>query len=111
MHIETKELKKLNFFELSHDELPDVIAYSKKNNWLYLIEAVYSSGPMSETRVLGLKKMLKDCKAELIFVTAFLTKNDCRKWMMDIAWVTEVWTADNKDYLIHFNGHKFLGAY
>jgi type II restriction enzyme len=109
LHIETEELKKLNFFELSHDELPDIVAYSKKNNWLYLIEAVHSSGPMSETRVLKLKKMLKDCKAELIFVTAFLTKADFRKWMLDIAWETEVWTADNLDHLIHFNGHKFLG--
>jgi type II restriction enzyme len=30
--METEELKKLNFFELSHDELPDIIAYSEKNN-------------------------------------------------------------------------------
>ena len=111
LHIETEELKKLNFFELSHDELPDIIAYSKKNNWLYLIEAVYSSGPMSETRVLELRKMLKDCKAELIFVTAFLSRGEFRKWQMDIAWETEVWTADHPDHLVHFNGHKFLGAY
>lgn len=111
LYVETEELKKLNFFELSHDELPDIIAFSKKNNWLYLIEAVYSSGPMSETRVLELRKMLKDCKAELIFVTAFLTRNEFRKWQMDIAWETEVWTADHPDHLVHFNGHKFLGAY
>ncbi|MDZ4844192.1 MAG: BsuBI/PstI family type II restriction endonuclease [Chitinophagales bacterium] len=100
LHIEIEELKKLNFFELSHDELPDIIAYSKENKWLYLIEAVYSSGPMSETRVLELRKMLKDCNAELIFVTAFLTRNDFRKWQMDIAWETEVWTADHPDHLV-----------
>jgi type II restriction enzyme len=111
LHIEIEELKKLNFFELSHDELPDIIAYSEKNNWLYLIEAVHSSGPMSETRVLELKKMLKDCKAELIFVTGFLTRPYFKKWMLDVAWETEVWIADNPDHLVHFNGHKFLGAY
>lgn len=111
MHIETEELEKLNFFELSHNELPDIIAFSKKNNWLYLIEAVHSSGPMSETRVLELKKMLKDCKAELIFVTSFLTRAQFKKWMLDVAWETEVWIADNPDHLVHFNGHKFLGAY
>lgn len=111
LHIEETELKKLNFFELSHDELPDIIAFSKKNNWLYLIEAVHSSGPMSETRVLELRKMLKKCKAELIFVTGFLTRTEFRKWMLDIAWETEVWIADNPDHLVHFNGHKFLGAY
>ncbi len=111
VHIEESVLKKLNFFELSHDELPDIIAFSKKNNWLYLIEAVHSSGPMSETRVLELKKMLKKCEAELIFVTGFLTRTEFRKWMLDIAWETEVWIADNPDHLVHFNGHKFLGAY
>jgi len=111
LHIEEEELKKLSFFKLSHDELPDIIAYSKKENWLYLIEAVHSSAPMSEIRVHELKKLLKDCKAELIFVTAFLTRVDFRKWVMSIAWETEVWITDNPDHLIHFNGHKFLGAY
>jgi hypothetical protein len=111
LHIEIKELEQLNFFELSHDELPDIVAYSKKKNWLYLIEAVHSSGPMSETRVLELKRMLKDCKSELIFVTSFLTRQEFKKWMLDVAWETEVWIADNPDHLVHFNGHKFLGAY
>lgn len=111
LHIETEELNRLNFFELSHDELPDIIAYSSKKNWLYLIEAVHSSGPMSETRVLQLKKILVDCKVELIFVTAFLTRAEFRKWQMEIAWETEVWIADHPDHMIHFNGHKFLGAY
>jgi hypothetical protein len=55
--------------------------------------------------------MLKKCKAELIFVTSFLKRTDFRKWMLDVAWETEVWIADNPDHLVHFNGHKFLGAY
>lgn len=111
LHIEEDELQALNFFKISHDELPDIIAYSRKNNWLYLVEAVHSSGPMSETRVLELKTLLKLCTAELIFVTSFLTRQDFKKWMLDVAWETEVWIADNPDHLVHFNGHKFLGAY
>ncbi len=111
LHIVKEELHKLNFFELSHDELPDIIAYSKKHNWLYLIEAVHSSGTMNEIRVLELKKLLKDSSVELIFITGFLTRTDFKKWMLDIAWETEVWIADNPDHLVHFNGHKFLGAY
>ena len=111
LHMETEELMKLNFFELSHDELPDIIAYSEEKNWLYLIEAVHSSGPMSEIRVHQLKKLLKESKVELIFVTAFLNRAEFRKWVMDVAWETEVWIADNPDHMIHFNGHKFLGAY
>ncbi len=31
--------------------------------------------------------------------------------MTEIAWETEVWTADNADHLVHFNGDKFLGPH
>lgn len=111
LHIEESKLKKLGFFKLSHDELPDIIAYDKNKNWLYLIEVVFSSGPMSEERVFELKKLLKKCTAELIFVTAFTSRQDFRKYISDIAWETEVWIAENPDHLIHFNGDKFLGPY
>jgi len=105
------KLRELGFFELAHDSLPDVIAYNEQKNWLYLIEAFYSSGPMSEERILELKKSLTDCKAELIFVTAFTSKRDFRKNVAEIGWESEVWTADNPDHLVHFNGGKFLGPY
>jgi type II restriction enzyme len=111
LHINENALKALNFFELCHDELPDIIAYNSERNWLFLIEAVHSAGPMSEIRVHELKKSLANCKAELVFVTAFLKREDFRKWSMDIAWKTEVWIADNPDHLIHFNGDKFFGPY
>jgi hypothetical protein len=111
LHMETKILNNLNFFELSHDELPDIIAYDKNKNWLYLIEAVHSSGPINEVRFHELNQLLKDCPAELIFVTAFLDRDTFRKWSSQIAWETEAWIASNPDHLIHFNGHKFLGPF
>lgn len=109
--IDEQRLKELNFFELLHEELPDIVAYSPQRNWLYLIEAVHSSGPISEVRLLELKKLTEHCKAELVFVTAFLTKSEFRTWAKEIAWETEVWIAENPDHLIHFNGDKFMGPY
>jgi len=111
LHFEKEALAKLNFFELAHEELPDIIAYNSEKNWLYLIEAVHSSGAINEVRLLELKRLTGDCKAEIIFVTAFLAKSDFRKWVTEIAWETEVWIAENPDHLIHFNGDKFLGPY
>ncbi|HEY5327496.1 MAG TPA: BsuBI/PstI family type II restriction endonuclease [Mucilaginibacter sp.] len=111
LHMELKVLHDLKFFELSHDELPDIIAFNKNKNWIYLIEAVHSSGPISEIRLHELKLLLKDCPAELVFVTAFLNRDTFRKWSSQIAWETEVWIASNPDHLIHFNGHKFLGPF
>lgn len=111
LYLEKKKLEELNFFEISHEELPDVIAYSKKKNWLYLIEAVHSSGPISELRLIQLKKLTKDCKADIVYITAFLSRPKFRQYMTDIAWETEVWIADNPDHLVHFNGDKFLGPF
>lgn len=105
------EKEKLDFFEISHEELPDVIAYSKEKNWIYLIEAVHSSGPINELRLVQLQKLTKYCKADIIYITAFLNRLKFRQFMTDIAWETEVWIADNPDHLVHFNGDKFLGPY
>lgn len=109
--LEKDKLNELAFFELSHDTLPDIIAYSKTKNWLFLIEAVHSSGPVTSVRLEELKLLTKDCTAEIIYVTAFLDRGTFRKFAPDIAWETEVWIADAPDHLIHFNGDKFLGPY
>lgn len=111
LHLDKEGLNELDFFEISHEELPDVIAYSKKKNWLYLIEAVHSSGTISELRLLQLKELTKKCKADIVYVTAFLDRKIFRKFIADIAWETEVWIADNPEHMIHFNGDKFLGPY
>lgn len=104
-------LDSLGFFELGADELPDVIAYDSSRNWLFLVEAVTSSGPMSSERVLELKKLSAGCTAGLIFVTAFQDRKTFRTWASDIAWETEVWIADNPDHMVHFNGDRFLGPH
>lgn len=111
LYREDESLKQLGFFKLEHDELPDVVAYSENKNLLYLIEAVHSSGPMSEIRVKKLKRQLEKCHANVVFVTAFLTRKDFRKWVTEIAWETEVWIADSPEHLVHFNGYKFLEIY
>lgn len=111
LHLEKERLNELNFFELSHDELPDVVAYSKTKNWLYLIEAVHSSGPIDQPRYIQLESLTKECSAEIIYVTAFLTTDKFRSYSNQIAWETEVWISERPDHMIHFNGDKFMGPY
>ena len=104
-------LKELGMFELGHEELPDIVAYSKSRNWLYLIEAVTTANPVTEERRLTLERRLAACKAERIYVTAFLDRPSFRKFAASIAWETEAWVADAPEHLVHFNGNKFLGPH
>ncbi|WP_372473475.1 BsuBI/PstI family type II restriction endonuclease [Capnocytophaga sp. ARDL2] len=85
LYLEKDKLENLSFFKMSHEELPDVIAYSKEKNWVYLIEAVHTSGPILEIRLLQLQKLTKNRKAEIVFVTAFQNRQKFRQFIADIA--------------------------
>ncbi len=105
------ELARIGVPMTEHDKLPDVVLFDPARNWLFLIEAVTSHGPVSPKRHREIEALLKGCKAERVYVTAFLAISDFRKYAADIAWETEVWIAAAPDHMIHFNGPKFLGPY
>ena len=111
LFVERERLLQLGFFELSHEKLPDVLAYSAKKNWLFLIEAVHSANPISELRKRTLEQLTALCTADIVYVSAFLTRVSFRKFAREIAWESEVWIAESPDHLIHFNGDKFLGPH
>lgn len=95
----------------AHGKMPDVIVYHEANNWLVLIEAVTSHGPVDFKRREELQHLFHRSKAGLVFVTTFLTRSAMVKYLRDIAWETEVWVAEAPDHMIHFNGERFLGPY
>lgn len=92
-------------------KIPDVIIHDTKRNWLLLIEAVTSAGPVDGKRRKELKELFAGCKAGLVFVTAFETRRTMQTFVSQIAWESEVWIAEDPDHMIHFNGERFLGPY
>lgn len=63
------KLKEIGCFDLEHEELPDIIAYSEEKNLLFLIEAYHSTGEWNDVRVNKIKRKLKDygCIANIVF--------------------------------------------
>lgn len=95
-----------------HGKMPDVVIYYRAKNWLILVEAVASSGPVDGGRHAELAELFKDAKAGLVYVTAFPDRGEIfRKFLAVVAWETEVWCASDPTHLIHFNGIRFLGPY
>lgn len=95
----------------AHGKIPDVVVHDVRRNWLVLIEAVTSHGPIDPLRHRDLTAAFGDSKAGLVFVTAFPNRATFREYAARIAWETEVWTADAPDHMVHFNGERFLGPY
>ena len=109
LYVDAKILKELGITIDEHSKLPDVVLYDRKKNWLYLIEAVTSHGPVSPKRIVELEELLKDCKAGKIYVSAFPDFAEFKRHSTNIAWETEVWVVDFPEHMIHFNGDKFMG--
>lgn len=104
-------LARLGVVIQEHGKMPDVIVYYQERNWLILIEAVTTHGPVNPKRREELLALFEGCTAGLVFVTAFLTRQAMVRYLGDIAWETEVWVADTPAHMIHFNGERFLGPY
>jgi type II restriction enzyme len=109
LFVDEKTLKELGIPIDQHSKLPDVVIYDTTRNWLFLIEAVTSHGPVSPKRIVELEEFLKNCKVGKIYVTAFPDMTEFKKHSNNIAWETEVWLMEVPDHMIHFNGDRFMG--
>lgn len=105
------QLRELGVTIDSHGKMPDVVICYTERQWLVLIEAVTSHGPIDPKRRGELAYLFRSTNVGLVYVTAFLTRQMMREYLPIISWSTEVWIADAPDHLIHFNGDRFLGPY
>ena len=94
-----------------HGKIPDVVIYDKQRNWIFLVEAVTSHGPIDAKRRIELSETFSSSRAGLVYVTAFADRDMMKRYLAEISWETEVWTADSPDHMIHFDGERFLGPY
>ena len=111
MVFEEKRLADLGVAVDSHGKMPDLVIYMADRNWLVLMEAASSHGPVDHKRYLELQELFQNSSAGLVFVSCFPDQATMRKYLTDISWETEVWTADHPTHMIHFNGERFLGPY
>ena len=110
-HIETGYLDRLGVKIDVHGKMPDLVVHLPDKDWLILIEAVTSHGPIGIKRHNELKTLFGSARSGLVFVTAFLSRRAMTKYLGEIAWETEVWIAEAPSHIIHFNGERFLGPY
>ena len=94
-----------------HGKMPDLVVYQEDKNWLFLMEAVTSHGPVNALRKKDLESLFKGSKAGIVYVSCFPNRQVLRSHLMYIAWETEVWLESDPTHMIHFNGSRFMGPY
>lgn len=104
-------LAKLNVIIPTHGKAPDLIVWNRDKNWLFLMEACSTHGPIDVTRKREIANLFGDAKCPLVLVSCFPDRATMRKYLVDLAWETEAWCADTPDHMIHLDGERFLGPY
>lgn len=108
---EKEALGKLNVSVDEHGKMPDLIVYMPDKEWLILLEAASSHGPVDSKRQAELAALFSTATAGLVYVSCFPDRATFRKYVDQIAWESEVWCADHPTHMIHYNGDRFLGPH
>ena len=54
-----------------HGKMPDLVVHMHDRNWVVLLEAASTHGPVDNKRHIELKEMFNECTAGLVFVSCF----------------------------------------
>lgn len=108
---ECDRLEELGVVVDSHGKMPDLVVYMADRNWLVLLEAASSHGPVDSKRHRELASLFASSTAGLVYISCFPDRAEFRKYVDKIAWESEVWCADHPTHMIHYNGERFLGPY
>ena len=87
-----------------HDKLPDIALYSESRGQLFLIDTAANRGPINARRHADLEGIFSQAPAELVYFTAFSSRNSAVDQLGEVAWETRVWFADEPTHYIYFNG-------
>jgi type II restriction enzyme len=108
---EAERLAELGVTVDQHGPMPDLVVYLPDKDWLILMEAASSHGPVNSRRRGELAALFSAATPGLVYVSCFPDRREMRKYLHEIAGETDVWSADDPTHLIHFNGERFLGPY
>lgn len=111
MHFEGQRLSQLGVSIDTHGKLPDLVVFQPEKNWLFLMEAASSHGPVDAKRHGELQTLFAGSTAGLVYVSCFPDRATMRRFLADLAWETEAWCASDPTHMIHLNGDRFLGPY
>jgi len=110
-YFERERLAEFGIVVDQHGKMPDLVVYLPDRNWLVLMEAASSHGPVDSKRKTELTNLFGGSSAGLVFVSCFPDRAEFRKYVDKIAWESDVWCADHPTHMIHYNGERFLGPY
>lgn len=88
-------------YNVTLNEVPDVLAYDKSMNHLYIINGTSLESRNTKTYVDAMESQLLKCKSESVYIFVYQNRTEYGKKANELVWGTHVWCIEEPDHMIH----------
>lgn len=86
---------------LTINEIPDVLAYDKSVNRLYVINETNLESRNSKAYVDAMESQFSQCKMERVYIFVYQSRTEYAKKANELVWGTHIWCIEEPDHMIH----------
>ena len=100
LNLDEAAFGRLGLSLMDRSVLPDVVAYSKENDTLFLIEAVHGYASIDSIRFAELCYWIRDVKCRTVFVSVFASRDAYVRHMTSTVIESHIWFADAPEHSV-----------
>ena len=82
-------------------EMPDVIAYDKSDNRLYVINATNIETRNTNAYVEAMESHFSECQFGRVYIFVYQSRAEYGKKAKELVWGTHIWCVDEPEHMIH----------
>lgn len=82
-------------------EMPDVLAFDKRKNRLYVISATNMEMKNTNAYVEAMESQFSECQLERVYIFVYQSRAEYGKKAKELVWGTHIWCVDEPDHMIH----------
>ena len=86
---------------LTINEIPDVLAYDKSVNRLYVINETNLESRNSKAYVDAMESQFSQCKMERVYIFVYQSRSVYARKASELVWGSHIWCIEEPEHIIH----------
>lgn len=83
------------------NEMPDVLAYDKSVNRLYVINETNLESKNSKAYVDTMESQLSQCQMERVYIFVYQSRSEYARNASELVWGSHIWCIEEPEHIIH----------
>lgn len=90
-------------FKAALNEMPDVLAYDKSVNRMYVITATNLKSRNTKAYVDTMESQFSKCQMERVYIFVYQNRSEYAKMANELVWSTHIWCVEEPTHMIHLH--------